>query len=284
MKNEDFKIINERWDRYVKESETLDEIDRDTLKKAGKIGAGAAAGGLGLATADAFSSDIYRLLINIMTNPTTDLLRYYWSVVGEVAGGISIVKSSFWGAIIGLVVKAIGEKKSKAMFEQVDAAFQELLSSNPDKAKSINSANMLVKQAYKYILKQTFFSLSPEKIKKELDQETGDRGQNFLESIQELILQYLNLSFFKNSEGGVNVYIAANFADKELRNKLFEFVLSHPPNKIQAYLTKISNYNAKTGALQYEAPPPTPEKDPEGGKEQPSRLAIPSGDDIKKFG
>ena len=258
MKNEDFKIINERWDRYVKESETLNEfID---------------------------PSDLYRLIINVATSPTTDLLRYYWSVVGEVASGISIVKSSFWGAVIGIILKRIGEKRSEAMFDEVDKVFQELLSSNPDKAKSINSANVLVKQAYKYILKQTFFSLSPKKIKKELDQETGKKSQGILENLQELILQYLNLSFFKNSEGGVNVYIAANFADKELRNKLFEFVLSHPPNKIQAYLTKISNYNAKTGALQYEAPSPTPEKDPEGGKEQPSRLAIPSGDDIKKFG
>ena len=258
MKNEDFKIINERWDRYVKEPETLNEfID---------------------------PSDLYKLIIDVATSPTTDRLRYYWSVVGELAGGIGIVKGSFWGALIGIIMKNIGEQKSKAMFDEVDTAFQELLSSNPDKAKSINSSNMLVKQAYKYILKQTFFSLSPKKIKKELDQETGQKGQGTLESIQELILKYLNLNFFKNSEGGVNVYIAANFADKELRNKLFEFILSHPPNKIQAYLTKISNYNAKTGALVYEAPPPTPEKDPEGGKEQPSRLAIPSGDDIKKFG
>jgi hypothetical protein len=263
MKNEEFKIINERWDRYLKEEpEPLDESVYDILD----------------------------FINNLISSGKIAELKAMWDLVSMIGGfvlpKVAAAMSIPLAGVVLLTPFFISMQKKgndKAMIKDLDGEFEKLRQAHPDKEENINKAHTTVRHSYAYIMKKSLFAVNGKKLEKELSQEVDPTSEGMAEKIQELILKKLNLEFFsENAVGGINAFIAGNFADPKLRKALIEFIIGYAGTNIGKHLQDKTNYDPATGALRFKAPPPT--KGPEGREETPGGLTLPSGDDVKKFG
>jgi hypothetical protein len=256
MRNEDFKIINERWDKYVKEdSRVLNEGFFQELNYLIQSGQ--------LETAATYIGFVYTILNGLG-----------WFAVKTTGGYIAL------RTVYRYISKSLNQQD---IFQEIHSEFEKLLSENPNKKQNIQVAHTLVYDSFKQVSDSTLRLVDAKVIKRELEQETGERSEGVLEKLSEFVLAKFKLAGDKLA-GGINVFIAGNYADPELRKNLFALILSDTSN-VGKYLKTKSSYDPKTGALNFEpAAPPPPTKDPEGREETPSGLALPSGDDVKKFG
>ncbi len=288
MKNEDFKIITERWDKYVKESEPLDEIDPKTLKKAAKVtayGAGAAAAGYtGLAVLGAYAGEIVTFLSGLISSGKIAYWNSMISLIFQIltAAGWFSAKAAGGYLMLRTAYRYISKAKNQqSVFQGVHNYFDDLESQNPDKKGNIQAAHTLVIDSYKQISESTLRLVDAKVIQRELEQETGDKIEGILEKLSEFVLAKFKLAGDKLA-GGINVFIAGNYADPELRKTLTAVILSDV--NAGKYLKTKSNYDPKTGALRFEPTATPAEPEPEPGGTTPSGLSVPSGDYLNKFG
>tara|TARA_B100000085_G_scaffold183165_1_gene167432 strand:+ start:10216 stop:10989 length:774 start_codon:yes stop_codon:yes gene_type:complete len=257
MKNENFKIINERWDSYVKEQEPLNE------------------------NAVQFTNDLL----------ASGTIANYNAIYGLILMGLKSAAFSYGGyvglrAIARFLIKQKGQDK---VFQDIEEYFNKLISENPDKQKNLQRVSDLVYRSFKVISQKSYKLVNPELVKKELEN-IKDTTPTILQTVTNKLKKYVASKLEQDGEGiteSSEVYIAAAYADEEGRKVLEQIALSDKtPESIERYLKNMSNYNPRTGALRplNNTPRSTPTKDPEGREVTPSGLALPSGDDIKKFG
>ena len=142
------------------------------------------------------------------------------------AVGWFTAKSAAGYLVLRSIYRFIDKSRNQdEVFQEIHRYFDDLSSQNPNKKENIQTVHTLVIGSFKQVSDSTLKLVDAKVIKRELEQETGERTEGILEKLSEFVLAKYKLAGDKLASG-INVFIAGNYADPELRKTLTALTLS----------------------------------------------------------